>query len=276
MRGIDPGLAWHAGKIAECGSSAAEPRTRLDVLRVEVSNDGIEVEPLRDEVRCTPFSVSSVQLHEVSDPFTMVEPGVIVDLTNAKYEAITDRRVRVTGGTATPSEYTIKLEGVEQAGHRRAFMFAVNDPTILDDLDMWQHSVDGDIAGRIHEILGPSAEGAWSLDVRIFGRDGIMGKHEPVKRFEGHEALVLVECLADTVEQVDVVADVADYAYMHAKSRHWQGGTTMAWPFTKSNFDLGPAYRFNVHHVIAGIEPTDLARIEYAQLGASASDALVD
>jgi len=48
-----------------------------------VSNDGIEVEPLRDEVRCTPFSVSSVQLHEVSDPFTMVEPGVIVDLTNA-------------------------------------------------------------------------------------------------------------------------------------------------------------------------------------------------
>lgn len=275
MRGIDPGLAWHAGKIAECGSSAAEPRTRLDILRVEVSNDGIEVEPLRDEIRCTPFSVSSVQLHEVSDPFTMLEPGVIIDLTNARYEAITDRRVRVTGGTATPSEYTIKLEGVEQAGHRRAFMFSVNDPTILDDLDGWQHSVDGDIAGRIAEILGPTAEGAWSLDVRIFGRDGTMGKHEPVKQFEGHEAFVLVECLADTVEQVKVVADVADYAFMHAKSRHWQGGTTMAYPFTTANFSLGPAYRFNVHHVITGVEPTDLARIEYVQLGEAEAAAAI-
>src|SRR3954447_5359744 len=103
-----------------------------------------------------------------------------------------------------------------------------------------------------------------------------MGNCEPVKKFEGHEALVLVECLADTIEQVDVVADVADYAYMHAKSRHWQGGTTMAWPFTKSNFDLGPAYRFNVHHVIVGIEPTDLARIEYVRPGATASDVPVD
>lgn len=268
MRGIDAGLAWHAGKIAECGSSAAEPRTRLDVLRVEVSNDGIEVEPLRDEIRCTPFSVASVQLHEVSDPFTLVEPGVIVDLTNAKYEAITDRRVRVTGGVATTSEYTIKLEGVEQVGHRRCFMFAVNDPTILDDLDAWQHSIDGDIAGRITEILGSGAEGTWSLDVRIYGRDGTMGAREPVKRFEGHEALVLVEVLADTRGTVKVVADVADYAFMHAKSLHWQGGTTMANPFTTSNFDLGPAYRFNVHHVITGVAPTDLARIEYVELGA--------
>lgn len=267
MRGIDPGLAWHAGKIAECGSSAAEPRTRLDVLRVEVSNDGIEVEALRDEVRCTPFSVSSVQLHEVADPFTMIEPGVVVDLSEAKYEAITDRRVRVTGGKATSSDYSVKLEGVEQAGYRRAFMFSVNDPTILDNLDVWQRSVDGDIAGRILEVLGPSSEGAWSLDVRIFGRDGTMGRHEPVKQFEGHEAFVLVECLAESAEQVGVVADIASYAYLHAKSPIWQGGTTMAYPFTKSNFDLGPAYRFNVHHVIVGIEPTDVARVEHVQLG---------
>ena len=31
---------------------------------------------------------------------------------------------------------------------------------------------------RIAEILGPTAEGAWSLDVRIFGRDGTMGNDD--------------------------------------------------------------------------------------------------
>jgi len=64
------------------------------------------------------------------------------------------------------------------------------------------------------------------------------------------------------------VADVASYAYLHAKSTIWQGGTTMAYPFTNSGFNLGPAFRFNVHHVIGGIEPHDLARIEYVDLGA--------
>ena len=91
MRGIDPAVAWHAGKVAECGSSAAEPRLRLDVLRVEVDAGAFYTEALRDEVRCTPFSVGGVQLHEVSNPFTMVEPGVVVDSPTSSKRPSTTR-----------------------------------------------------------------------------------------------------------------------------------------------------------------------------------------
>ena len=98
-RGFDPGLAWHAGKIAECGTSAAEPRRRLDVLHIAMERDSFVVQPLADDVRCTPFSVASLQLHEVADPFTMVEPGWTTDLREVRYDAVSDRAVRVSGAT---------------------------------------------------------------------------------------------------------------------------------------------------------------------------------
>src|SRR3954469_5120016 len=110
-RGFEPGLCWHAAKIAECGTGAAEPRRRLDVLHIEMGQDSFVVQPLADDIRCTPFSVAAHQLHEVADPFTLVEPGWITDMSGARYEAVSDRAVRVAGSTAIPSTYTVKLEG---------------------------------------------------------------------------------------------------------------------------------------------------------------------
>src|SRR4051794_26655533 len=200
MRGVDPGIAWHSGKVAECGTAAAEPRLRLDALRIEIDDDGFYVEALRDEVRCTPFSVSGVQLHEVSNPFTMVEPGVSIDLANVKYEAVTDRRVRVSGAKATAMPYTVKLEGVEPAGHQRMFFFAVHDPTILENLDDWLVSVQHDIKTRVDEIAGPGALERCQVHVNVYGKDGTMGARDPVGHFEGHEAMILVSVLGPDPE----------------------------------------------------------------------------
>src|SRR5205085_11568499 len=63
-RGFDPGLCWHAAKIAECGSASAEPRRRLDVLHIEMGRESFVVEPLADDIRCTPFSVAAPQFDE--------------------------------------------------------------------------------------------------------------------------------------------------------------------------------------------------------------------
>ena len=92
-RGFDPGLTWHAGKIAECGTGSAEPRRRLDVLHVQLEKESFVVQPLADDLRCTPFSVASHQLHEVADPITLVEPGWTTDMRNVRYEAASERSV---------------------------------------------------------------------------------------------------------------------------------------------------------------------------------------
>jgi hypothetical protein len=266
-RGFDPGLAWHAGKIAECGSSSAEPRRRLDVLHVELGRDSFVVQPLADDLRCTPFSVAAHQLHEVADPFTLVEPGWITDMTGARYEAASERSVRVSGSTAVPATYTVKLEGVESAGYQRMFMFGVRDPTILANLDAWIGNIQGDVVGRVEELLGKGAWDRCQTHVRLYGRDGVMGPREPIKAFEGHEAFLVVDVTADDADICETATSVIWYAFMHAKSPGWRGGTTVAWPFPQHTFDMGQVYRFNVHHAMEVDDPLETFRIELEEVG---------
>ena len=266
-RGFDPGLVWHAGKIAECGTACTEPRSRLDVLHIEMGRDSFVVQPLADHIRCTPFSVAAHQLHEVADPFTLVEPGWIIDMSTARYEAVSDRAVRVSGSTATPAPYTVKLEGVERVGWQHMFMFGLRDPTIIADLDAWQANIEDDIASRCAELLGAEAAGTWETHVRIYGRDGVMGARESDPRGPGHEVFVVVDVVAPDRTTCETVTAVIHYAFMHAKSPGWRGGTTVAWPFPKSTFDLGEVYRFNVHHAMEVDDPMELFRLELEEIG---------
>ena len=266
-RGFDPGLAWHAGKIAECGSASAEPRRRLDVLHVTIGVDSFVVQPLADDLRCTPFSVAAHQLHEVADPFTLVEPGWITDMTAARYEAASPNAVRVSGSVATRSTYTVKLEAVESAGFQQMFMLGVRDPTILADVDSWIGGIQADIATRCEELLGAGALEQCQTHVRVYGRDGVMGAREPIPRFEGHEAFLVVDVTAPDRAICETAASVIWYAFMHAKSPGWRGGTTVAWPFPRSTFDMGEVFRFNVHHAMEVDDPLETFRIELEEVG---------
>jgi hypothetical protein len=266
-RGFDPGLAWHAGKIAECGTSAAEPRRRLDVLHIAMERDSFVVQPLADDVRCTPFSVASLQLHEVADPFTMVEPGWTTDLREVRYDAVSDRAVRVSGATSVRTPYTVKLEGVERAGFQRMFMFGIRDESFLQNLDAWIAFIDGDITTRCEELLGPGGRDRVKVHIRVYGRDGIMGPREPIKQFEGHEAFFVVDVTGPDPETTETATGVIWYAFMHAKNPGWRGGATVAWPFSKSVFDIGEVFQFNVHHVIDVDDPLEPFRIEMEEIG---------
>jgi hypothetical protein len=266
-RGMDPGLAWHAGKIAECGTSAAEPRRRLDVLHIAMEKDSFVVQPLADDVRCTPFSVASLQLHEVADPFTMVEPGWTTDLRNVRYEPVSDRAVRVSGATSVRTPYTVKLEGVESAGFQRMFMFGIRDESFLHNLDAWMDFIDGDITTRCEELLGPGGRDRVQVHIRVYGRDGIMGPREPIKQFEGHEAFFVVDVTGPDPHTTETATGVIWYAFMHAKNPGWRGGATVAWPFSKAVFDIGEVYQFNAHHVIDVDDPLEPFRIEIEEIG---------
>jgi hypothetical protein len=266
-RGFDPGLTWHAGKIAECGTGSAEPRRRLDVLHVEMEEDSFVVQPLADDLRCTPFSVAAHQLHEVADPFTLVEPGWTTDMRAVTYEAASDRSVRVTGSVATSTTYTVKLEGVESAGFQRMFMLSVRDPTIVGDIDTWIAGIQGDIAARCREILGQGALERCQVHTRVYGRDGTMGPREPIGQFEGHEAFLLVDVVAPDQATCESAASVIWYAFLHAKSPGWRGGTTVAWPFTRAIHDLGEVFRFNVHHAMEVDDPLEPFRLEMESVG---------
>jgi hypothetical protein len=266
-RGFDPGLTWHAAKIAECGTGSAEPRRRLDVLHVQMEKESFVVQPLADDLRCTPFSVAAHQLHEVADPFTLVEPGWTTDMEHVRYEAATDRSVRVSGSAAVPTTYTVKLEGVESAGFQRMFMLSVRDPTIVADIDTWVSGIQSDIAIRCREILGQGALDQCEVHTRIYGRDGTMGPREPISEFEGHEAFLLVDVVAPDKATCETASSVIWYAFLHAKSPGWRGGTTVAWPFSRAIHDIGEVFRFNVHHAMEVDDPLETFRLVSETVG---------
>lgn len=267
-RGFSPGPAWHASKVAECGTSAAEPRRRLDVLHVELDEDSFVVQPLADGIRCTPFSVSGVQLHEVADPYTLIEPGWHIDLRDVHYEAVDERATRVTGSKAHPLPYTVKLEGVERLGAQRMFIFSVRDPTILAAIEEWSAGIQDDVRARCEEILGAGILEQCHITTRTYGWNGTMGSREPIDHFEGHEACFVVDVIAPDEDACETVTSVLWYAFMHAKSPGWRGGVTVAWPFTRQMFDLGDAYTWNVHHAIEVDDPLETVRIELEEVGA--------
>jgi hypothetical protein len=69
---------------------------------IRVGRDDFERRAAGRAQRCTPHTVSAHMLYENSDPFLLHEPGGILDVTAARYAAVDDRIVRVTGSQFRP------------------------------------------------------------------------------------------------------------------------------------------------------------------------------
>ena len=65
----------------------------------ELDDDGFVLESTNPERRATPTSVAAHSLYEQADPFTVHEPEGTLDLSNARYEAVDDRRCVLTSGS---------------------------------------------------------------------------------------------------------------------------------------------------------------------------------
>ena len=115
---LPPAPAWYAGKMLECGATPSIPKGH-DSLFVTVRDDHMECEPCNPARRCTPLSIANHSLHENSSPIHHIEPGGMLDTSDCRFEAVSDRAVRISGMKWIPAhQYTVKLEGVELAGYR--------------------------------------------------------------------------------------------------------------------------------------------------------------
>src|SRR3546814_16236407 len=85
LEGAPWGPAWHAGKTGECGVQCSVNPTLGSGIMLTVKADGFEVAPLSDDNRCSVHSVSAHMLYENTDPFLLSEPGVVLDVTPARY-----------------------------------------------------------------------------------------------------------------------------------------------------------------------------------------------
>jgi ribosome modulation factor len=268
MRGINPATVWHAAKILECGAACVVQRKYPDCNFAIVRDDHFIVEPPNPDYRCDPDSVASHNLYENATPYELIEPSGVLDTRSAKYEAISDRAVKVSGSTFRPAQrYTIKLEGAELTGYQAIIVGSVRDPVILRQFDSWLSGLMGAAKDRIAAVFGAAIEDRHKLDVRVFGRNATMGRLEPETAI-GHEVGLLFQATADTQALATAIMKSVSHIAVHYPVPEWTGLiTSIAYPYSPAEIPRGAAYRFNMNHVVEPATPLEMFRIEYDQVG---------
>ncbi len=260
-RGNSPAPSWYAGKFLECGATAATPKGH-DCLFTSVGDDYVIVEPTNPIRRCTPLSVANHSLHENASPNIHIEPGGILDTTNCRFEAVSDRAVRITGMQWQRTPYTVKLEGAEFAGYRAITMCGTRDPMLIEQLETFLPSVRQNVADKAAAFdVSPDQ---FRLIFRVYGHDGVMGARESVREIRSHELGILAEVVADTQEIASAVLALARVNLLHVDfpGRMCREGN-MAFPFSPSDIVPEPAYRFSIFHVVTPKDPYEMFPIEY-------------
>src|SRR6266436_2321579 len=152
LRGFPEGLAWHAGKVSECGTMATETLGK-GVLFGQIRRDHAVIRPFGPGLRCTPQSVAAHGLYENADPYLHRESSGTLDLSRSTFEAVDDISVRIRGSGLIPSEtYTVKLEGAELIGYQSIVVGGIRDPFIIRKLDAWLAGVRERIEEAIAQV----------------------------------------------------------------------------------------------------------------------------
>ena len=254
--------SWYAGKMLECGATASVPKGH-DCLLVTVRQDHVEVEPLNPIRRCTPLSVANHALHENASPIHHIEPGGMLDTEDCRFEATSDRAVKVGGMRWRPADtYTVKLEGVERAGYRAITICGTRDPLLISGLDAFLAAVRRNIEEKAADI--GAAPGHYRLVIRSYGHDGVMAAREPVRGISSHEIGFVVEVIAQDQEIANAVVAIARANMLHTDfpGRLCREGN-MAFPFSPSDIEVGAMYRFSVFHTVAPDDPLEMFPIEH-------------
>ncbi|KAJ5624421.1 hypothetical protein N7510_000730 [Penicillium lagena] len=246
INGAEPGVAWHMGKIMECGGICAVPKGRSMIATVR--KDSFDLTPLSPRERCTPLSVAAHTLYEKTRPDKLPGPGGVLELDEASYEQLTEKTVRVRGARFVPTPvYQVKLEGVEKLGYRTVFIGGIRDPILISQIDEFLEEVRAYTQNLFPELdQSPQCR----LIFHFYGRNGTMGPLEPTPT-ASHDLGILGEVVAPSQELSHTIANNARASILHMPYEN-QVATTgnFASPLSPHELAAGPVFRFNLYHLM--------------------------
>lgn len=252
--GFDPALAYHMGKVLECGSLCAEPGTAKDCIFGTIYPDHFTVEALNPERKCTVTSVAAHTFYEKENPCILHGPGFVLDLRQCRFVQEEENVVAVYGSQfrSEPS-YRIKLEGARGKAYRTFVVSAIRDPMLIGMIEEVEEQVKKSVRTQLR-TLDPNT---YQMNYYNYGIDGILGKAEP-DRTPGHEICVLFEALAETQETANAVcaamrSTLLHYGYPGRKST----AGNLAFPFAPSDVPFGLVYEFSVYHLMTVSDPVE-------------------
>ena len=252
IKGFNPGLALHMGKILECAAIAASPGSGRDCVMGALSQNYFELEALNDDRCFTRMSTAAHTMYEKADPYNLPGPGGFLDLTETRFETIAGGRVRVSGTRFIPSfPYTVKLEGVKSIGFRTIAIGGIRDPILISSID----SVLADIKEHVREELGNDG----IIIFHTYGKNGVMGALEPDKEHVSHELGIVIEIIAPDQEQSDsLCSSIRSFLLHYGYPGRISTAGNLALLYSPSDISCGEVFEFTIYHLMAVDDPTYL------------------
>lgn len=259
LKGMPAGPVWHAAKIVECGGQCTT-NPRAGGVLATVDATGFTIEPLDPTNACTPTSVAAHMLYETVNPFTMREPAGTIEVGDAVYQALDERRVRVEGSRFEPAtQHTIKLEGARITGYETMSFTAIRDPHILGQIDTWTALLRKMIIEWVAGTIG-LGEGDYSFDIRRYGYDAILGDLDPATGPPREVGVMLLVRAADQATAT-AVAKVANPLMLHLPTPDMDYLPSLAFATSPAETERGAVYEFVLNHVVEVSSPTSLFRV---------------
>jgi hypothetical protein len=266
MRGAAAGPAWHAAKIAECGGLCTVSPTSPGVM-ISVDQTGFTVEPLDAANRCTPYTVSAHMLYENSDPFRLVEPGGVLHVEDARYEALDARTVRVTGSRWQPGPYTMKLEGAGGGPFQTFMLVGIEDPAVLADIDGFLGRMHADLTARVERTLGSEA-GDYSISLRPYGWNAVSGLTPPAGTPLPREIGLMFVATARSQALATQIAKVCNPMFFHFPVGKEKEMPSYGFPFSPAEIERGEVFEFHLNHIVETASPSELVRTRWVDMAA--------
>jgi hypothetical protein len=255
------GPALQMAKIIECASLACEGGGR-DAMLGTLEGESFILESMNPARRATPMSVAAHGLYEQADPLSVAEPEGVLYLEDSRFEALDERRCRVSGGRWVPArQLSVKIEGATRVGARAIMVAGSADPVFIEKADVIAALVEA----QIRELVPPKPEKPYTLYFRFYGL-GVVGGQAVTQLPE--EVGVIVECVGEDEDEARAVAATAKQYLLHAPfpGRISTAGN-LGFPFTPPELTAGDAYRFSVYHIMDVDELAPLFPVAVEEVG---------
>lgn len=256
MLGYDAALSLHMAKIIECTSLCCTPGGR-DAILAELGEFDFILESMNPAAHATPASVAAHALYEQANPWIVEEPEGTLHLKQATYLALDSHRTQVSGAQFVPRlSPTLKVEGASHAGARAVLLAGVADPTMISIMP----SALQEVSERVRKLV----PGEWTMVPHLYGQGAVRELAQAKRSL--HEIGLVVEFLAPHAAMAKTAAAVFKQNLLHFgfPGRLTTGGN-LAFAFTPSEIDAYECYQFVLYHLLEGVSPEDVFRIELHQ-----------
>lgn len=259
--GFPESQAYYLGKVLECASFCAEPYGGKETVLGEVTAEDVKVTAMHPDQRCTVASVSGHAMYERSSPYFEHVAGGTLDMSDCRYEQVSEKTTRITGARFRPAgEFRVKLEGAGKVGERYVGMVGIRDPYTIRNVDQvieWARA-------KVRERFG---DGGYELYYTVYGRNGVMGELEPLKSQPAHELCILVQGVAPSAEMAEEVCMTGTRQMFYARLPDVKGSAGGVAFALDEVLRASPAHRWTINHTLRCEHPMELFTTRVVEVG---------